>query len=69
MSKRHSMMYSLDSEHRAVPCEDTLEWARAFEARSRRVAETALPNGVYVSTVFLALDHQFDDGPRCCLRP
>lgn len=30
---------------------------------SRRVAETTLPNGRWVSTVWLGLDHQYGDGP------
>lgn len=43
---------------------DILEWARWFErAENRRVAETNLPNGIMVSTVFLGLDHNFYGGP------
>ena len=48
----------------------SLEWARAFEAGNRRVAETFvdLPGGdgekLRVSTVFLGIDHNFRDaGP------
>jgi hypothetical protein len=29
----------------------------------RRVAKTTLPNGRYVSTVWLGMDHQFGEGP------
>jgi len=43
---------------------DLLKWARAFEDfKARRVDRTEFPNGTYVSTVFLGLDHQFLDGP------
>jgi len=43
-----------------------LEWAGALEDRTidkRRVAETTLPNGRWVSTVWLGLDHRFGHGP------
>ena len=41
------------------------EWAATFEARQdqKRVAETTLPNGRWVSTVWLGLDHAFSAGP------
>lgn len=29
----------------------------------KRVAETTLPDGKWISTVWLGLDHSFDDGP------
>lgn len=40
--------------HETVPCDDILEWARAFESVERHVGETTL-NGVRVSTVFLGI--------------
>lgn len=41
-----------------------LEWARDFENWGlRRIGETTLPNGCYVSTVWLGLNHRFDPGP------
>lgn len=42
-----------------------MEWASAFETRmeKKRVAETTLPNGRWVSTVWLGLNHAFGDGP------
>ena len=46
-----------------VPCEDLMKWGRWYETAERHVAETLLSNGVHVSTVFLGLDHRFDDGP------
>jgi hypothetical protein len=44
----------------------TLEqWAGSFQTRQdqKRVAETTLPNGRWVSTVWLGLDHSFGSGP------
>ena len=46
----------------AVPCDDLLEWASAFELSDRRVLLTHLP-WCTVSTVFLGLDHSFGFGP------
>ena len=42
-----------------------LEWATLYEDMTyRRVAETTLPDGKWVSTVWLGLDHRFsEDGP------
>ena len=43
---------------------ELMEWARLFEDKKYcRVAETILPDGKRVSTVWLGLDHQFGDGP------
>lgn len=42
--------------------EDVLEWGKWFETANRHVAQTTLPNGTRVSTVFLGLDHSFSDG-------
>ena len=39
-------------------------WAQMLEGRDhQRVAETTLPDGSWVSTVWLGLDHSFGDGP------
>lgn len=46
----------------AIPCADLLEWAREFELSGRHVAEDIVGD-VRVSTVFLGIDHAFDDGP------
>jgi hypothetical protein len=53
--------YVLDGDGNPVPCEDTLEWGQWFEtAANRRVAFTDLGEVLgQVSTVFLALDHNF----------
>lgn len=41
------------------------QWAESFETRHdfKRVAQTTLPNGRWVSTVWLGLNHQYGDGP------
>jgi len=40
------------------------QWAAAFEdLGAKRVAETILPDGKWVSTVWLGLNHQFGEGP------
>ena len=40
------------------------DWSLSFGAASdRRVAETTLPNGIWISTVYLGLNHNFGDGP------
>src|SRR6266704_348316 len=38
-----------------------MEWARWFETAKRTVKKTTLKNGLLVSTVFLGLDHNFND--------
>lgn len=43
--------------------DDVIEWGQWFEKANRQVADTKLPHGVRVSTVFLGLDHSFGDGP------
>ena len=43
---------------------ELLEWAQKLEIEGyNRVEETTLPDGKWVSTVWLGLDHQFGDGP------
>ncbi len=44
----------------AVPCSCN-EWAECFEGTSRRVARSG-NDDIYVSTVFLGLDHSFGEG-------
>jgi hypothetical protein len=48
-----------------VPVDDLIEWARWFEdAGKRRVDRTLVLRRYDVSTVFLGMDHRFDDdGP------
>lgn len=44
--------------HKVVPVDDLLEWGRWFEKADRIVAQKKLPNGKYVSTVFLGMDYR-----------
>lgn len=53
--------YILDGK-RAVECPDPITWARWYESANRRVALETI-DGVRISTVFLALDHSFGEGP------
>jgi hypothetical protein len=62
------MYYKLDAQNNIVPVDDVIEWGHWFESasndRSRVVSQTRFKNGVFVSTVFLGLDHRFSgDGP------
>lgn len=51
--------YILDADHQLVRVDDLMEWARFFEkTENRRVARTCI-NGLFVSTVFLGLDHGY----------
>ena len=56
--------YILNNKGEAVPEPDLITWARWFEDSwpTRSVAHEEV-GGYTVSTVFLALDHQFGDGP------
>lgn len=43
---------------------DAMTWARWFQdTDARQVARTVLPDGGFVSTVFLGLDHGSGEGP------
>lgn len=43
---------------------DMFEWAEMLEdGKQKRVAETTLPDGKWVSTVWLGLNHRFGPGP------
>lgn len=45
----------------AVPVDSIEEWARKFERSNRHVASTKV-GGIWISTVFLGLDHSFGNG-------
>ena len=42
--------------------DNIIEWGEWLEHANCQVAETNLPDGVRVSTVFLGLDHNFGEG-------
>lgn len=48
--------------HEPIPVDDVIEWAKWFEKGDRRVAKTSIEPNVFVSTVFLGLDHSFMEG-------
>lgn len=56
--------YILNNQNQVVKCKDTAKWAQWLEVNDRMVAkdEIFLDIVVYVSTVFLGLDHQYDEG-------
>lgn len=56
-----SNQYKLDG-HTPVPC-TVMEWAMWMDEHrnNRNVQTTTLPDGTWVSTVFLGLDHSFKD--------
>lgn len=53
--------YVLDGKT-PVPCESLEDWARTFEASNRHVAQDIISDA-RVSTVFLGVNHAWDDGP------
>lgn len=59
--------YRLDADNHLVPLEGDdawWQWAHWFEDANRVVGWTQITSQVYVSTVFLGLDHRhFGDGP------
>ena len=55
-------IYYILKNKKPVPVSDVLEWGRFFEKADRIVKQETLPNEVFVSTVFLGLDHNFGWG-------
>jgi hypothetical protein len=56
--------YILDEQHEPQLEPDIAKWAQWFESADRIVSRTTIDDDVYVSTVFLGIDHRFDDdGP------
>lgn len=56
--------YTLDDNNNVVPC-DLMTWGRyMWELRRRIVKQERVPepDGLFVSTVFLGIDHNFDLG-------
>jgi hypothetical protein len=54
--------YILSESGEPVLCNDDMEWTVNFEVANRRVAETTVGN-LWISTVFLGLDHNWHGGP------
>lgn len=55
--------YVLNEQGEPELVESLLEWAARFDRQTRVIEQTTLPNGLFVSTVFLGLDHSFGEGP------
>lgn len=54
---------SLYYDRQGKPLTDD-EWSTQFRSQeAKRVAETTLPDGTWISTVWLGLDHSFGAGP------
>lgn len=56
-----SLFYVL-KDKLAVPCEDLTEWSLAMQYDQNRVAQTVIADGIWVSTVFLGIDHNYVEG-------
>lgn len=52
------LCYTLDADHRPVPCSDPLEWGEWMERTGNRVALDQIGNCL-VSTIFLGMDLGF----------
>ncbi len=63
MNDKKARNYILDSKGNPIPCSDFSKWAEWFEkSEDRVVAATEFSWGT-VSTVFLGVNHAWDDGP------
>ena len=57
-------LYRRDGTAYPSGVDDVLEWAKDFQDPAKQiVAQEHLPNGYFVSTVWLGLNHQWGDGP------
>jgi len=45
--------------HKAIPTNDVKKWEKSWHPVSKRVVAQEMVEGVYVSTVFLGIDHSF----------
>lgn len=59
--RKMSNKYILKNK-KPVSVDSVLEWGRQFEKMDSIVKQEDLPNGYWVSTVFLGLDHNFGGG-------
>lgn len=55
--------YLLNPDHSVTPTNDVVAWAKMFENTEKRIVRKTEIKGVFVSTVFLGLDHSFSGGP------
>jgi hypothetical protein len=57
------LFYTLDEKGVPQACNDLATWASWFETADRVVAQDDI-GGSMVSTIFLGLDHSFDEGAQ-----
>lgn len=62
MDGRLNIQYTL-KHRKPVPCDDLLKWARWFEKRRFRRVRVTHIGDVWISTVFLGLDHGWGGVP------
>lgn len=55
----YSWRYILDENGKPIPEPDLLKWAQWFEDTKQRVVQQDHIGDIFVSTVFLGLDHAF----------
>lgn len=55
-------MYYILKDKTPVAVTDVIEWGKWFEAANRVVKQTTLPDGTFISTVFLGLNHNYSGG-------
>ena len=55
-------IYYILEGHTPVPVKDIHEWADRWEKKDRRVKRDELFGGIVVSTIFLGIDHSWDEG-------
>lgn len=60
MNSRIFPYYKLDENYNVIHCNSIEEWAIYFESKKRHLFKSTYKN-VYVSTVFLGIDHAFDE--------
>ena len=57
-------MYYILEDKTVKPIEDVLTWAKFVENGPRRVNKTKLPDGKWVSTIFIGVDLGFNGKPQ-----
>lgn len=53
--------YLIDENKNLIPC-DLITWAKQFDDTDNRRVKNETINGYRVSTVFLGIDHSFEEG-------
>lgn len=48
---------------RPIPCDDLIKWGKWFNQSHKRRVRSTYINNLWISTVFLGIDHQWGDGP------